>query len=257
MEASFLSQFSSAALSSILFLVMAAVYFVSAKAATKRQNETHFGPVEGAVTGLLALLLAFTFSLSASRYDMRRQVIVQEANAIGTATLRSDLYPEPERSAFRADFKEYVEARIAFYAAGTDKDKLQAAHDLSTMISTRLWKRAAELAQDRDSIIRSNNMVPALNQMIDVVATRNVAGLATVPDSILWVLFALCILCSSMLGSSQGQKLPWWTAMIFIVTCSASVLLILDFDRPRRGSITLDTANSNIVALRELFKDDR
>lgn len=255
MEASYLSQFNSAALSSLLFLVMAAVYFASARTATRLQDkEANFGPVEGAVTGLLALLLAFTFSLSASRYDARRQVIVQEANAIGTATLRSDLYPEPERSAFRADFKEYVEARIAFYAAGTDKEKLQAAHDLSTSISRRLWKRAADLAQDRDSIIRSNNMVPALNQMIDLVATRNIAGLATVPDSILWVLFALCILCSSMLGFSQGRKLPWWTAMIFILTCSASVLLILDFDRPRRGSITLDTANSGIIALRNLFE---
>ena len=235
---------------------MAVVYFASARAAEKRQSkESHFGPVEGAVTGLLALLLAFTFSLSASRYDARRQVIVQEANAIGTATLRSDLYPQSERTAFRADFQEYVEARIAFYAAGTDSEKVRAAHALSMMISSRLWERAAEYAQNRDSIIPSNNMVPALNAMIDIVATRNVAGLATVPDSILWVLFALCVLCSSMLGFSQGKKLPWWTAMIFIVTCSASVLLILDFDRPRRGSITLDTANSSIIALRELFKD--
>src|SRR4028119_1915385 len=76
------------------------------------------GPLEGALLGLLALLLSFTFNMSASRYDTRRALLIQEANSISTVLSCADLYPDSSRREFRKDLQQYVEARIRYYNAG-------------------------------------------------------------------------------------------------------------------------------------------
>ena len=73
------------------------------------------GAVEGSMLGVMALLLGFTFSIAISKFETRRQITVEEANEIGTAILRCDMYPDSLRNLLRADFKEYIEARIAYY----------------------------------------------------------------------------------------------------------------------------------------------
>ncbi len=89
---------------------------------TKPAAETldGMGSMESSMLGLMALLLGFTFSMAISKFDTRRQIIIEEANDIGTAVLRADLFPDSIRSLLRADFKEYVEARISYYDAGVD-----------------------------------------------------------------------------------------------------------------------------------------
>lgn len=254
-----LSEFSSIGIALVLFFAMIVVYLAGSRIlANRKDSETSggLGPVEGSFLGLLALLLAFTFGISSSRYDTRRQIVVEEANDIGTAILRADLYAESERKLFRADFADYVEARISFYEAGLDKEKVVAADQLSADISAKLWKRAATLAQNRDSLIPSSQMIPALNNMIDIVTTRNAAGLATVPDSILWMLFALCLLSSFTVGYRQEKARSSLVVVIVLLsTLSASIFLILDLDRPRQGLINLDNANRNIIALRKMFEN--
>jgi hypothetical protein len=74
-----------------------------------------FGVVEGAIFALMGLLIAFTFSGAASRFDTRRQLVVEEANAIGTAYLRLDLLPANAQAALRESFRQYVEARLDGY----------------------------------------------------------------------------------------------------------------------------------------------
>ena len=74
-----------------------------------------FGVVGGAIFALMGLLIAFTFSGAASRFDTRRQLVVEEANAIGTAYLRLDLLPANAQSALRESFRQYVEARLDVY----------------------------------------------------------------------------------------------------------------------------------------------
>ena len=74
------------------------------------------GAVDGAVFALLGLMIAFTFSGAASRLEVRRQLIVQEANAIGTAYLRLDLLPPGAQPGLREDFRQYVDARLAVYS---------------------------------------------------------------------------------------------------------------------------------------------
>jgi len=113
----------------------------------KRKNPAHttsgIGPLEGALLGLLSLLLAFTFNKSASNYDTRKALLVQEANEIGTALFRSDLYPDSTRHEFRTDFKKYIIARIDYYKAGNDENKIRDALKNAEIISQRIWLRAA------------------------------------------------------------------------------------------------------------------
>ena len=258
MEFSFLSSFSSIGLAIAMFFVMLTTYYVGCLVSNRFKNyfAEGFGPVEGSLLGLLALLLAFTFSMAAARYDGRRAILIQEANNIGTAVLRADLYEPTERAAFRADFKEYVETRIAFHDAGFDEDKVAENLHKSDAISTRIWARAARLAQDPKNLIQSNQMVPALNDMIDVLTTRNALRHATVPDSIIWVLFILCAVSSFMIGINRKESKSSMTVVnaVFALMISACIFLIIDLDRPTHGLITLEGVNQNMVDLRGLFE---
>src|SRR4051794_23581846 len=82
------------------------------------------GPFEGALLGLLALLLSFTFNMSASRYDARRALLIQEANSISTVLACADLYPDSIRREFRKDLQQYIEVRILYRNAGIDEVKI-------------------------------------------------------------------------------------------------------------------------------------
>jgi len=209
---------------------------------------------EGALLGLLALLLAFTFSMSSSRYELRKQIIVEEANDIGTAVLRADLYPDSIRNLFRADFKKYVDSRIAYYDVGFDEKKIQTALANSNEISSRIWKRAAALGQDPRNLALTNQMIPAVNAMIDIVTTRDAARNAHVPDVILFVLFLLLITGSFIVGyGRKGKRTDWINILVFALMTALTVYLILDLDRPRRGIITLDTSEDKMVELRSMF----
>lgn len=236
--------------------MLAVLFFVAPLVSRFRNDEEHdsFAPVQSSLLGLLALLLAFTFSMSASRYDARRHVLIEEANAIGTAIHRADLYPEDERKELRANFKNYVEARITFHDAGMSAKDLDETTARSTEISGKIWAIAVSGAQGPDSFVRSSQMIPALNNMIDLVTTRNAARQETVPDSIVWMLLALCLMGSIIVGS--GKPRPGRIACItFALMISSSVFLIVDLDRPAHGSITLEALHQNIVQLREMVAE--
>ena len=240
-----------------MFLVMLGAGYLGSRVSVRFKNyfADGLGPVEGSLLGLLALLLAFTFSMSAARYENRRLVLIQEANNIGTAILRADLYEPSERLAFREDFKEYVETRIHFHEAGFDEQKIAENLNRSEAISTRIWARAARLSQDPKNLISSNQMIPALNDMIDVLTTRNATRHATVPDSIIWVLFILCAVGSFMIGINRNESKSSMMVVnvVFALMISSCIFLIIDLDRPTRGLITLEGMNQNLVDLRELF----
>ena len=213
------------------------------------------GPVEGSLLGLLALLLSFTFGMSASRYDARMQAIVQEANDIGTAVLRADLYPDSVRTILRNDFKAYVEARIAYYNAGANSRNNAVALKNSTEYSDKIWATVMQESQDKENTLRSQQMIPALNSMIDSVTTVEAARNATVPDSIFWFLFLLIITASLIVGySSNNKKINHVIVSGFALMTVLTVFLIMDLDRPRRGIINTKASVQNIIGLREMFK---
>lgn len=260
MEFSFLSQFGSAGIAIVMFALMFAVHLIAYRTAHRHKDKKlpeGFEGINGPLLGLLALLLGFSFAAASARFEMRRHVLVDEANAIARAIHVADLYPEAERQHFRADLDEYVEARIAFFDAGMDGGRINEITLSSSEISHRIWQRAARLAHDPNNLISSQQMVPALTEMIDIVRTRNAARQATVPDSILWMLFIMCLVGSFIVGFGRKEtRHAWLASAIFALMISLCISLIIDLDRPSHGMITLEATNKHVVDLRELFDDD-
>lgn len=213
-------------------------------------------PETSSLIALLFFLLAFTFGMSGDRYDSRRKVVIEEANSIGTAILRSDLYPDSTRALFRKDFKDYVEERIAYYEVGADEKGVLKADSLSQIISAKLWKRAAALSKDPVHLAATQQMIPALNDMIDVTTTRLAGEKAKVPQSILVMLFFLAMIIAFYGGYSEGRKgkIDWLVQIGFCLLVSLVILFTLDLDRPRRGFVNLDTPNQTIIDLRKNFE---
>jgi hypothetical protein len=213
------------------------------------------GPIESSLLGLMALILSFTFGMASSKFEARRSLIIEEANDIGTAILRCDLYPDSVRSALRQDFREYVNARIAYYDAIVDKQKIQAALDRANHYSYRIWKRAAEYSQIPEQRSISILAMPSLNAMIDIVSTRDAARLAKVPPVILFVLVVLVLISAFLVGYGQSGERNIVLVTGFALMTTIALYMIIELDRPRRGILTLRNEEQRIVELREMLVD--
>lgn len=255
----FLTEFSSFTIAIAMILIMLVFFYAGFRVKKifvtrhKKFDGKSFGAAEGSLLGLLALLLSFTFGMSSQKHDYRLEVIINEGNCIGTAILRADLYPDSIRNAFRHDFKAYVESRIEFSEAGLDTARIYRSLENSYAIQQLLWNRAISIGQDQSNFARTSQMVPALNAMIDIVNTRNAANVEKVPELIIYVLFLLCFTSAFMLGYSASIKPDLIIVAGFVLMISITIYLILDLDRPRSGTITLNGAAKNIGNLRTMF----
>lgn len=244
----------------ILFFLLIGFYIlgyrVRLRMITHSENQTveDLGAINGTLLGLLALLLAFTFSMSNSRYDIRRELAIQEANAIGTAVLRADVYPDSMRQLLRTNFKNYVEERIAFFQVGMNMEEMKKHFIAANEISGNIWHIATNYARNNQSTTTASQLLPALNDMIDLTNTRRAAGESTIPDSIMYFLFVLCFTSAFLLGYDFKNRFDWIVVFGFALMLSATVFTIIDMDRPRSGIIKLDSSNEKIIELREMFK---
>ena len=131
------------------------------------------GTVEGAVFALIGLLIAFTFSGAAARFDDRRALIVQETNAIGTAYLRLDLLPADAQPALRELFRRYLDSRLEIYRKLPDIEAARAELARSTQLQNTIWTQAiAASRQEGAPPAATMLLLPALNEMIDITTTR-------------------------------------------------------------------------------------
>ncbi len=211
------------------------------------------GVVEGAVFGLMGLLIAFTFSGAASRFDVRRGLVVEEANDIGTAWLRLDLLPVTAQPPLREKFQQYVDARIALYSKWQDDISGSANLEQTRALQIEIWKDAVAACRDSGSSPATMLLLPALNQMIDITTTRTMAARTHQP-AVIHVMLLMLILAGSLLAGYDigvGVNRNWFYAFAFAVIMTLSIYVILDFEFPRLGLIRINTFDQALVDLRQ------
>ena len=213
------------------------------------------GAVEGAVFGLLGLLIAFTFSGAASRFDARRGLIVEEANDIGTAWLRIDVLPAEAQPALRDKFREYTDARIATYRAFPNVTAVREQLARAAAIQTEIWALAVPAAQAGHASAPML-FLPAVNAMFDIANTRLWAALTHPPPVIFVLLISLALCCGLFAGygMAAGPHRNWLYMLGFSLVLSGAVFVIVDIEFPRLGLIRLDSFDKAIVDVRESMK---
>lgn len=244
----------------VLFLVLIVSYVIGYRIRATRIKKNRailneeLGSISSAMLGLLALILAFSFSMANSRFDTRRSLALDEANTIGTVFLRTEFFPDSIQSGIKSSLKEYLEQRIAFFEAGLDLEKMILHYDQADQHSKAIWNQVTDFAKIDPTLVKTSEIIPALNTMIDLTTSRRAMGEANIPTSIQWFLIILCIASTFLLGYERKNAFDWIIVIGFSLLLSLTVFSIFDLDRPRAGMVTLDEANSKIKDLRSLFE---
>lgn|SRR5688572_24550028 len=205
--------------------------------------------ITGAIFGLLAFILAFTFAMAVDRFDTRRALVTEEANAIGTTYLRASLFDEPDRTRLQATLREYAGSRIT--PSGLWDHEMEQRAVLSQRLRERFWNETrAAILPYRESELASY-FVDSANNMIDVGTKREVAGRAFVPSRILDVtllyLLVACAMLGYLLGGAKGARRH--ASTVLLVLFVIVITLVVDLDRPRSGTIQVpQRAMEDLVA---------
>jgi hypothetical protein len=214
------------------------------------------GAVEGSVFGLLGLLIAFTFSGAASRFDARRQLIVEETNHIGTAWLRLDLVPADGQSEMRELFRQYLDSRLDMYRKLPDLEASEVERTRSAQLQQEIWQRAVKASRDSGSQTTTMLLLPALNNMFDIVSTRAMATRMHPPPIVFVMLVALILAGATLVGYGMagGQSRNWLHILGFATVMTLTAYVIVDIEYPRFGLIRVDAADEMLMELRETMR---
>ena len=194
-----------------------------------------------AMLGLLGLLLGFTLSMAVSRWDARRAVIVNEANAVGTLWLRAGLLEDSLRDDLRDTLRTYTDARIALGGSRGDRAALQAARSKSEALHATIWSAVEHADQPGRSPAVLSSLITAANDVIDIHELRLASIENYLPATLIMLLFAVSAVSIGFLAwafgaANQGGR----TAIIMLGLLIGSVLLlIMDVNRPQRGRIEI------------------
>jgi len=245
---------------SLLTIFLASIVFLVAASETGRllgvraagRGGDDVSTLEAAILGLLALMIGFTFAMALTRFDARRDAVVNEANAIGTTALRARLLPAPHNVETNKLLQEYVRIRLDITQRVVSTTELNAAIARSNEIQEALWQQAKIVASQDKGVVPTGLFILTLNEMIDNQAKRLDAFRNRVPNIVLIALYGVAIVASAFAGYANGLetrrvRLPIYLMALLV---AAVILLIQDLDRPSTGFVKtiqqpmIDVANS-------------
>jgi len=229
-----------------LFLATVAIVVLSVEAGYRlggyrrrrsdQEKDAPVGAIVASTLGLLAFMLAFTFSLSATRFDARRMVVVEEANAIGTTYLRAGLLPQPHGAQIRKLLREYVDSRLLAIQPGNTAQAIVMSADLQR----DLWSQATAVSDQDSRSIVTGMFVQSLNEVIDLHSKRVMLALRNRVPELVWIaLYFITIVSMSTLGYQEGLagSRRSLAVLALALTFSAVMLLVADLDRPQEGML--------------------
>jgi hypothetical protein len=207
----------------------------------KARDPTHekdslVGSISGTTLGLLAFLLAFTFGMAVTRFDTRRLMVLDEANAIGTTYLRAGILPEPSRSEIRHLLKEYVDVRVK----SVEQNKIREGMVQSERLLDKLWAEANSIGEKNPNSIVVGLFIQTMNETIDLHEKRVMMGIHNRLPGVIWVvLYFISILGMASIGYYAGlmEKRSVIANLVLTLTFSIVLVLVVDLDRPQHGLI--------------------
>jgi hypothetical protein len=230
----------------VLFIITTLVFSIAAEFGFRvgkfiherleREQNPMVGTILGASLGLLAFFLAFTFNMAGSRYDTRKQLVLDEANVIETTYLRAKLLPKPYRTEFQDLLSKYVDAR-AQLQPDSNMETVRKIIVRSEELHDQLWSKVVTLTENSNYSGITTLFIRSLNDVFDLHTKRVNAGLRNrIPISIFATLYFVAFLAMSMMGYQAGltgRRSPI-AGLVLILTFSIVLALITDLERPRQ-----------------------
>lgn len=207
---------------------------------TGESQLAHVRAVQGAVLGLMAILLGFTLSLALARFDTRSEAVVREANAMGTAYLRVGLLRADLQPAIYRHIRDYVDVRVESRQTSlADIKGRKYFAERAAMQQQELWNLARQAMKADPNPATSGLFAQAVNDAIDSAGSSEAALERHIPETVLWLLFASMLLAGGVVGYATGVSghRPSLAGYCLAVLIVALVFVTLDLDRPRRGLI--------------------
>lgn len=209
--------------------------------------------VQTSMFALLGLILAFTYAASVSRLDARKQAVLLESNALGTAFQRADLVAEPGRTELKTTLLDYARTRAFAPGALKRSEERRAAVLRTIKQQRRIWTAAKQVVKQDNPEPMEAALVVAINAVYDAHTVRFAAVIDTLPRIVMWMLLFVAASSLSVAGFNagiQGRMSRWrMTALTLVVT--GLMTAIIDFDRPLDGMVIVDQQmlNSLIVEM--------
>lgn len=225
-------------------------------------GEANVSTLEAAMLGLLALMIGFTFSMALTRFELRRENVLNDANAIGSAALRASLLPAPHAAASLKLLSEYVQIRLDITQRVPSPDELDAAVARSNGIQKALWREVKAVTAKDNAMVPAGLYIQSLNEMFDSQQKRLSVHRNRVPDAVLLTLYAIAIVAIGFTGYASGTAERRWRLPVYIMSfmVAAVILLIQDMDRFGAGFISvsqqpmIDTADNLAAYMADIEK---
>jgi hypothetical protein len=237
-----------------VFLLVVEIGFLLGRRMQSRNDDnsrSQTSTIQAALLAMLGLLLAFSFSMVLSHFDAREELIVNESLAIETTSLRSDLLPEPNRTAVASLLHRYVDAKIEFYSTGFNEDKIRQINETIEELQRQLWSQALAAGKVDQVTLRYNLFIQSLSDMFDFHGRGVAAMRRRIPDEVFNLLYFVAALGLGLTGYAAGltgrrQRIQW---LILSIAIASIIMLIVDMDRPRRTNIKV--SQQSLVELRD------
>jgi hypothetical protein len=217
------------------------------------------GVVEGAIFGLLSLLIAFTFSGALSRFDARRHLVSDEAIRAGTAWQRIDVLPLSTQPAMRALFRRYLDSRLEMFRRPEGSTAAEEEWARTKELQNQIWAQGVAATQAATTTMPGMLFLPALNEMIDITGTRRMATRMHPPSIVFGMLSVLALIAGLLSGyhMAGGKVRSRLHAIGFALVIASTVYVIFDIEYPRQGLIRVDAADALLQEVRLDMNDNR
>jgi hypothetical protein len=214
------------------------------------------GVVDGAVYGLLALLIGFCFSGAAGRFDARRAIVSKELNAIGTAWLRIDLLPSEKQNVIRDGFRAYMDALLPSYAHPGPPSQAYLEPPGVTAAQQVIWSNAVAFTLDPSGEKARMLLLPSLNEMFDVVEEERIARRMHSPLIVFFMLGVTAFASALFAGYGIASKSThnWFFTIGVAATIAMATYVIVELEYPRLGLIRISEMDQALVELRATMK---